>query len=115
VERPEAVPVEKPKERGGLEDRRLCDDRPARAGLDLELEPRATGHAHLGAEPKQAVLLERLDAPEVERVPDPEQRRVAPAPPQAGTAGEHVEQTAEPPEERALVPPRRRCSERERP
>ena len=57
-------------------------------------------------QPKQAVRLERLHAPEVERLARPRSAvGVAPAPPQAGAAGEEVEQAAQPPEHVAVVPP----------
>lgn len=91
---------------GRIEDRGQGDDRAAAHILrDLELQPRTPGHLHLGAEAQQPILLERLHAPEVDRVADLDPDRVAPAAAQPRATSKHVEQSAQSPEPGALVPP----------
>src|SRR5687768_16180393 len=108
VQRPDRVPVGEPPEPerlvgGGLVDRRA----PALDGLDLELQPGAAGHAHLGGEPEEAVGLVRLDPPEVDRVADAKRLRVTAPAAQPRTADEHVQEAPELPEPAAVVPARR--------
>ena len=105
MERPERVPVQQPEQPGGIEDGCLRDDRAAvLVRRHLELQPGAAGYLHLGAEPQQPVLLERLDAPEIDRIAHPEACRVTAAPAQSRAADENIEQAAQPPQERPLVP-----------
>ncbi len=66
------------------------------SGQRLELQPGAAGHPHLGAQSQQARRLDRLDAPEVERVADAQFVGVAAAAPQADAADHPVEQRRAP-------------------
>ena len=72
--------------------------------VDLELEPGAAGHPHLGAKAEEPVRLVGLDAPEVERGADGRRLGVAAAAAEADAACEQVEEAAQAPERVAVVP-----------
>ena len=65
VERVQRVPVDKPKQTGGVPNRRL----PNRARLlvagDFELQPGAAWHRHLRSQTQQVIGFKPLHAPEV--------------------------------------------------
>ena len=106
VQRQQAVPVERGRRaRPGRRSRSGGCVEPLLVAVDLELEPRAPGQPHLGAQAQQAV---RLVAPRRarSRAPSPtvgvsgsRRPRRRPTPPD-----EQVEEAAQPPERVAVVP-----------
>jgi hypothetical protein len=82
----ERVPVEPAHQTIGREERGLRQHRAAaRACGDGELEPRVARQFYLGPQPQQAIGLERLHAPELERIAHLQVVRVAPPAPPPGS------------------------------
>src|SRR6478736_3751070 len=99
VDRAEQIPVGHADVTGGIEHRGLADlGALLLAGIDFELQPQASGYLHLGGEAQQAIRLEPLDPPEIDRVAYPQVDGVAPPAPQSDAASQRVEQSACPPE-----------------
>ena len=89
-----------------VEDGRLADlDGAVSVGIDLELQPQPARYLHLGREAQEAVPLDPLDPPEVDRVADAQVDRIAPATTQPDAAPEGDEQPAGFPEPVAGIPP----------
>jgi hypothetical protein len=91
-----------------MEDRGLADAGASlRIRVHLELQPQSSGDLHLRRQTKQPGSFEALDAPEVDRVPNPEIVGVAPSTPQPDAAAEGVEHAAQGPEPVGGIPSRR--------
>src|SRR6185436_17568566 len=84
---------------------RLADLRAAAGDRrGFELQPRAARHFHLGAQPQEAIRLDRFDSPEVDRVASEEVRRMAPSATEPDASDEQVESAAQLPEEVCVIP-----------
>src|SRR5690349_16851526 len=68
VKRIERVPVRQTEKSRGVEDRGLPDFGASLDRSDLELQPGPARNSHLGTQAQQAIGIEGLDAPEIERV-----------------------------------------------
>ena len=105
VERRDAPPVEEPEEAPREESRRLDElGRAVGARLEAELERRLARQAHLRDEQEAARGLDGLHAPEVQRVSRVQLHRMSPAPPDAGTSDEAVEDASKAPQPVRVVP-----------
>src|SRR5664280_835837 len=104
VERIEDVPVGEAEEAGRIEYRGLADLGPARSGRDLKLQPSPARNPHLGAQTQKTVRLDGFDAPEVEGIALLELVRMAAAAAETDAPGEEIQESAQPPEEVAVIP-----------
>src|SRR5947209_7972687 len=71
---------------------------------DLELEPRTPRHPHLRSQPEKPAALQRLDAPEVDRIPAIEMLWIAPAATHPRSTHEEIEKAAQLPQPVAVIP-----------
>src|SRR3990172_3304024 len=105
VDRKQDVPVRESGDPPRLEERRLDQRRPRRRRLHLVLEPGAPGDAHLGAQSEQFRPSDRLDTPEIKRVPDTQAEGVPSAEPHSDPAHRPVREAADPPQDVGKRPP----------
>ncbi len=81
---------------------RIVDESPV--ACHLELQPGPSRDLHLRRKTKVMRRLERLDAPEVQRVADAEHGSVRSAPPNTNTSNQQIEEPAQPPEPVPCIP-----------
>ena len=99
VEGHHGVPIEVAGQTVRLEERGLLDARALGIGLDLELQPGAAGQLHLRPQTEEVRDLERLHAPEVDRIAHQQLPGPAAPAPHSGAADHAIHQAPQLPEE----------------
>src|SRR5579864_6585433 len=106
MHRAQEIPVHETDVTGRVEHGGLADLRSSvRTRADLELQPEATWDPHLCHQAQEAVALEALDTPEVDRVADAKIDLVPAAAAQPNSPPQRVEQPSDLPEPFGGVPP----------
>jgi hypothetical protein len=99
------IPVREPDVSGRVKHGGLADASASiRLSVDLELQPQSPRNLHLRRQTKQPGGFEALDAPEIDRVADPEVLGITPPTPEPDTPAERVEHATHRPEPTGRIP-----------
>ena len=76
----ERIPIEKPRQSGGIKNGGLPDTRASAVGFDLELKPRTAGDLHLSDETESTIRFKGLHSPEIQGIAHSQRVSISTAP-----------------------------------